>query len=308
MQSQRAVVISANPKSGSRNRLALARSLQDCLNARGYKCELYTDLNEMVSRVHELHSTGILRTVVSAGGDGTASLIASLIPASIPITLFPLGSENLLAKHFDLTAAPDRTADVIDGGHTQSIDIFEVNGKFSLLVVSVGFDAEVVRRVHLARRSHVTKWNYIVAITKTLLWYSWPRVNIEVLDSKGSVLREESVSWLFAFNVPRYATGMSILPQAICDDGLLEVGTFRRGGRFRSIYYYLSVLLGRHQHLSDWNSFRAAGLRIKLNQSSGAPGVQCSYQVDGDWGSELPVEIKHSGRMLSLLIPPKPSV
>lgn len=306
MQSKKAVIISANPKSGSRNRLELAQSLQRCLNARGYTCELYTDLNTMVQRVTELHSSDSLRTVVSAGGDGTASLIASLIPATIPITLFPLGSENLLAKHFGLTAIPETTADLIDAGHCQSIDIFEVNGQFSLLVVSVGFDAEVVRRVHSARRSHVTKWNYITAIVKSLLWYPWPKMHVEVLDTHGNVVREESVGWLFAFNVPRYATGIAIMPQAICDDGLLDVGTFRRGGRLRSLFYYAAVLCGQHQRLSDWNSYRAAGLRVSLSATTRSTSPTSSFQIDGDWGSHLPVEIKHSGRMLSLVIPAKP--
>ena len=106
MSTNQTVIISANPKSGSFSRHGLVLELKHEVESLGFQCEVHTDLDQMANRCHELIQTTELRTVVAAGGDGTASKVASLIPHGVPLTLFPTGSENLLAKYYFITADP----------------------------------------------------------------------------------------------------------------------------------------------------------------------------------------------------------
>ncbi len=296
------VIISANPKSGSFSRHGLVLELKNAIELVGFQCEVHTDLDQMASRCRELLQSNDLRTVIAAGGDGTASKVASLIPHDVPLTLFPTGSENLLAKFFSITADPDACARSVLKLRTNPIDVMMVNDKLSLLMASIGFDAEVVRCVHQSRKSHVTKLTYWTAIIETLLRYRWPVLKISIFDENGRILEEVTGGWVFVFNVPRYAVGLSIMNDAIEHDGYLDVGVFGQGGLVRNMWYYWSVVRGKHQMLKQWRRFRSSSIRI---ESAGKTNVQksiTSCQADGDWVCELPVSIQilsHKLRIVS---------
>jgi diacylglycerol kinase (ATP) len=283
------VIISANPKSGPRTRLALIEQLKCDIESIGYACELHTDLNEMARRARELSQDNRLRTVVAAGGDGTAAIVSSLIDEQIPLTLFPTGSENLLAKYLGVTANSESCAGAIKQLRTRSLDTMEINGKIALLMASIGFDAEVVRRVHQARRAHVTRWSYWKAIVATILAYRWPVLNIVLRDDQGCVMEETQGSWVFIFNVPKYAAGLVIMDDAQENDGVLDVGVLAPGGLIQGIGDYVAVLRRKHQQSRRWQRFRAASVEISLPEKSQG---QASCQSDGDWTSSLPVLIR----------------
>jgi diacylglycerol kinase family enzyme len=258
----------------------------------------------MAQRTRQLRGEGALRTVVAAGGDGTASLVLSVIPNDVPLTLFPLGSENLLAKYLGIAPTPDQIVAMVEQRVSTKIDLFEANNKLMLLMASAGFDADVVRRVHSHRTSHVSRWTYWRSILSALGGYRWPQFRIATHSGDGVWQDHGSVNWLFAFNVPKYAAGISIMSDACCDDGWLDVGAFRGGRLGRGLWHYALVAMGRHRRASSWSQWKVKGLRLESaiapSQDSESLG---SYQLDGDWGGPLPLEILSTGRSANLLIP-----
>jgi diacylglycerol kinase (ATP) len=301
------VVISANPKSGAYDRLSLVDELRKSIETAGYRCELHTDLAQMSQRAKTLTDEGVLRTVVAAGGDGTAAMVASLIPFGVPLTLFPTGSENLLAKHLSVTADVASCTSAIRKLRTKDLDVMMVNERLSLLMASVGFDAEVVRRVHQTRRSHITRWSYWWAILNSLVHYRWPDLRIEIRDDRDQIVEETIGSWIFIFNVPRYAAGLSIIDDAIEDDGYLDVGVFGRGGLIQGLWCYWAVVRGNHHQLKQWRRFRARSIKIESTGSKNLTqnrkhSVVASCQTDGDWACELPVTIRISDRKLAIVV------
>ena len=295
------VIISANPKSGSFSRHGLIVELKTQIEALGFQCELHTNLDEMANRCQELFQVGALRTVVAAGGDGTASKVASLIPHDVPLTLFPTGSENLLARYFSISAEPVACARSIQKLRTNPIDVMTVNGQISLLMASIGFDAEVVRRVHQTRRSHVTKLNYWSAIVGTLFRYRWPRMKISICDENAQLLEQITGGWVFVFNVPRYAAGLEIMNGAVEHDGLLDVGVFESGGLIRNMWYYWNVIRGNHHRLKQWRHFRSNSIKIEFEGHPPHAGLVASCQADGDWVSDLPVDVQIVPRKLRIV-------
>lgn len=313
MADRRTVLISANPRSGPRSGLEQARALHARLEQSGYRAELVSDIQVMTDRAARLHASGDLRTVVSAGGDGTASLVLSKIPLQVPVTLFPLGSENLLAKYFGMTRDVERTVQAIDSLRTVPLDLFRANGQWTLLVTSVGFDADVVRQVHEHRRAQITRWAYRWAILRAIASYRWPRFQIETLGSDGEWSRAGECNWLFAFNVARYAAGIAIIDQTPIDDGLLEVGMFDGGGLLQGLWNYSMVVRGVHHRSKHWRRLRVAGLRVCLAEADNAIAstthanhkripASASFQIDGDWGGALPLEIVHSGQQAQMVV------
>jgi diacylglycerol kinase family enzyme len=279
----------------------LVAQLKTAIEESGLNCELFTDLTEMASRARMLNEAGMLRTVVAAGGDGTASVVASLIPNNVPITVFPTGSENLLAKHFAIVADPAKCAQSIQRMRTKQLDVMTVNDKLALLMASIGFDAEVVRCVHIGRKSHISKLTYWRAILKTLWAYQWPKLRVQVRDDKGQMVEELDASWVFVFNVPRYASGISIINDSIDDDGNLDIGVFEPGGLVQGLWYYLCVLFGKHHSMKQWRRFRSPWIQIEIVGKSGSIPLS-SCQTDGDWACELPVVIKIIERKLTLVV------
>jgi diacylglycerol kinase (ATP) len=305
MTDPRSIVISANPKSGARSGLESAHALRARLESAGFSAELFTDIEAMAHRSRQLHEQGSLRAVVAAGGDGTASLVLGVIPHDVPLMLYPLGSENLLAKYFGIDLDLDSAVAVIERLDTMPVDLFEANGKLLLIMASVGFDAEVVRLVHRQRTSHVTRWSYRWSILSALWGYGWPRFRIATRDPAGGWQDRGIVNWLFAFNVPKYAAGISILDAARCDDGLLDVGAFRGGRLGRGLWHYGLVARGAHRSASSWTEWRTTGLRVEsaYPKAQADCRLQGSYQLDGDWGGALPLEINSLGRTASILVP-----
>lgn len=295
------VLISANPMSGSFSRQGLVAELKGAIESFGFECEVHTDLEQMTNRSQELARSGELRTVVAAGGDGTASKVASLIPQDVPLTLFPTGSENLLAKYYSLSASPDFCARSIQKLRTNPIDVMMVNGKLSLLMASIGFDAEVVRRVHLTRKSHVTKLAYWFAIIGTLVSYRWPVLNVSIYDENNRLIENVSSGWVFVFNVPRYAAGLSIMSDAVEHDGSLDIGVFDQGRVIRNMWYYWNVIRGKHQQLKQWRQFRSSSIKVEHADAVTKQESIASCQADGDWVCELPVAIQISSRKLNIV-------
>lgn len=304
MSEPRSIIISANPKSGARSGLGAAEALRVKLDAAGYSVELFTDIDAMTRRTEQLRGEGTLRTVVAAGGDGTASLVLSVIPTDVPLTLFPLGSENLLAKYLGIALNPDQTVAMVEQCVSTKVDLFEANKKLMLLMASAGFDADVVRRVHSRRTSHVSRLTYWRSILSALGGYRWPQFRIATHSGDGIWQDRGIVNWLFAFNVPKYAAGISIMNEARCDDGWLDVGAFRGGRLGRGLWHYALVAMGRHRRASSWSQWQVKGLRLEsVSVSSQGSEFAGSYQLDGDWGGPLPLEILYTGRSANLLIP-----
>lgn len=292
------VIISANPKSGARSGLDQASALRSTLEQRGFIAEMYTDIDAMTARTEMCQREGTLRTVVSAGGDGTASLVLSKIPSGIPVTLFPLGSENLVASYFGMTRDIHQTVARIEELYTEPLDLFLANGRLTLLVASVGFDAEVVRQVHENRKSHVTRSVYRMGIFRAMFSYRWPKFRVQCRDADGGWGESVTANWVFAFNVPRYAAGIRIIESTSISDGLLDVGTFQGGGLGQGLWNYGMVVRGVHEQSGAWRRFQTSGLRVSLAQDNTTASIspQVAYEIDGDAGGVLPLEVLYSGR------------
>jgi len=298
--SARRVLISLNPKAGARSGLPAVERLAELLAEQDLLVETLTDIDELSRKSDELMRDGALRCVVSAGGDGTVALLANRLPRDTPIAVLPLGTENLLSKHLQMKGDPSEVCRTICGGRAAKFDAGRAGEQIFLIMAGCGFDAEVVRRLHGERTGHIHHLSYAKPIWDSIHNYDYPelRVHCEIpaTESEAATAKTITARWAFVVNLPRYAGGLRIAPDASGNDGLLDVCTFKDGSLWSGLRYLSGVILGQHASWDDCVTVRAAKIRIESDKP-------VPFQLDGDPGGFLPTEIEVLPDHLTLLLP-----
>lgn len=284
------VIISLNPRAGAREGRSLALELVERLDALGIEALVTSDLDVVRERTERWREDGQLRAVVGAGGDGTVALLTNLLPPQTPLAILPLGTENLLSKHLALTTDPQRLAEMLAAGKVVRMDAGEADGRLFLLMLGVGFDADVVRRLHAVRSGHIHHLSYAKPIFDSICNYQYPSMRI-FCDGEAASF---DAKWAFLVNLPRYAGGLLFAPGANEFDGRLDVCTFRQGSLWHGLRYLTGVVLQQHQNWEDFRIRAAAEIRIEADH-------EIPYQLDGDPGGVLPVTVKVLPERLSLV-------
>lgn len=292
------VLVALNPHAGATSAGDRIEKLERLLRQSDLATEVQPDLGRFQARAAELHASGGLKAVVSAGGDGTAAAVVNRLAPDVPIAILPLGTENLLARSIGQRGTPEAVHQTLLHGTARRLDAATANGRLFLLMISAGFDAAVVHRAHELRSGHITRWHYAGPIREAIRRYRYPKLRLSgtLADGTGESVAAEA-RWAFAFNMPCYAAGLPIAPHALSDDGVLDVVTFQRGSIWHGLRYLVSVILKRHLRLADCTSYRVTRLRIEADEL-------VPYQVDGDPGGVLPVDVEVLPGRLSLLTPP----
>ena len=305
------VLVFTSPKAGSGAGREQVPRLQRLLEGLGVECIVNHTIDDLRrrSQASETHD----HVIVAAGGDGTMSLAASAVfpaaltgsdkplmgslPSSpiapdIPIVPMPLGTENLLARQFGHTASAESIVTTIRHGTSYRLDAAAANDRIFLIMATCGFDAEVVRAMHLTRRGHIRRLSYLRPVLRAMCKYKFPKINIRIDD--GEPLE---CCWAMVFNLPRYAAGLKIEPDAVGNDGQLDVIAFKRGSILSGLKYVAGIGLGRHLNFDD--VVRRRGSKIEITSNLRVP-----FQLDGDYAGHLPLSITTIPGTVHLLLPP----
>lgn len=295
------VLILHNPKAGARDIACRVDQLAKLLHQLGYEAEIFTDLNLATQQANKLFDAGDLRVLVGVGGDGTAAELVNRTKEGTPITLLPAGNENLLARHLHLESTPEHLAETIDQGSIIRLDAGSAGGRVFLLMASCGLDAKVVESVHKCRVGHVSSRNYLKPLWESLRTFEYPELRIycdEALD-KSAETPCLTARWIAVFNLPCYGGGLRFAPHAVGNDGQLDLCGFSRGTFWRFLWYLGAVYLRQHQKIADWIARPIRHVRIESD-------ISVPYQLDGDPGGCLPLDIEVLPSRLTLLVPKTP--
>lgn len=282
------VAILANPHAGTGKSHRLVEALVGALRGHGFAPQLCWQREELTELVRG--AADELRCVVAAGGDGTLLEVLNRAPG-LPVTILPLGNENLVARFCHLKRSARQTADVVAAGRLRRTDLARVNGRLFCLMAGIGFDAEVVHRVHERRRGHINKLSYALPILQAIGSYSYPIIEAEI-EETGERLRG---AMAFVFNIPQYALGLPIARGADAADGRLDLYVFERPGLTHLGRYLFAILLGRQHRLPDIQ--HRAVRRVRLSSDRRTP-----LQIDGDPGGWLPALLEIVPQSLTLVV------
>ena len=300
------VLLAVNPKAGSGRFVHLLESLQEKLAEAGFAVQRCTDVATLQSQAKALAEQGKLRVVIVAGGDGSARLIAESLPANTPLMILPLGTENLLARHLGYSRDAEAMVEIVKNGQPTAMDAGLANGKLFLVMVGIGFDASVVKALHDHRSGNITRWSYVWPIISAVWRYRYPKMELRWqtptrCETDPAVqLLSLNAAFVFVSNLPRYAGFLTFAPKAVGTDGLLDVVAFLKGSFWRGVLYVVSVWLGLHQRLG--NVKIAPTQKLHISSTADYPVY---FQIDGDPGGELPLEIEVLPGHLTFLRSPR---
>lgn len=304
------VVVVTSPKAGAGGSGDRIERLRDRLSELGMEVVVETDITLVQKRVTSAITARRKLCVAAAGGDGTLNLLASVLPPETPLMPFPLGTENLVARHYGLLGPAGKfdlevAVQTVLHGRQHRIDAGVASfsrrkksrrEKMFLIMASVGFDAEVVRRMHLTRRGHINRWSYLKPILASLRKYRYPGIRVEPLDG-CSTSEPLMVAWALLFNLPRYAVGLTIESLAEETDGKLDFCGLSYGSHIHGLRYLLGVLTRRHTKWKDVKRVRGASFRLSSK-------VPVAVQLDGDYAGRLPMDIRVEPQRVTLRLPP----
>jgi diacylglycerol kinase (ATP) len=162
----RTVVVAANPVAGG-FRLATLDRLVRRLEAKGMAVEVQLT-------GHAGHLTAIAEALdpdvgalVVGGGDGSLNeaVTGLLRRAGAPpvLGILPFGTANVLAHELALPFGPEAIADLVAAGRTRALHLGRVGERPFLLMVSAGFDGDVVHAVDGETKKRWGKLAYAAA-------------------------------------------------------------------------------------------------------------------------------------------------
>ncbi len=275
--------IVANQHSGiGRGRQRVAK-LALALERAGLCARVAWTTEERTSLVRCAQDEPDCRCLVAVGGDGTVSALLNERPR-VPMTVFPAGTENLVAQQFGLRRDADALARIITQGQPRRVDVGSAGGRRFLLMVGFGFDGDVVSRHHRARLSHLgrirptSRLAYVLPVLQSSFSYKFPKIHVQI-DNQG-VPEVLSGTTVFVFNAPRYALGLPFVPEARDDDGWLDLLIFRDPGPFKALYYLWKVFRGTHLELPSVFHRRVKSAFVTAEET-------VPVQIDGDPGGVL---------------------
>jgi diacylglycerol kinase (ATP) len=236
------------------------------------------------------------RAVVAAGGDGLLGQLAAVAHETGGVLgIIPFGSGNDTARalgydHRDPIAA----VEVLRAGHVRTIDLARAGERLLCSVAASGFDSEANRWANTVTRISGSAL-YLAAVLRTLATYRPHRFRLTI-DGQA----QEIEAWLVAVaNTPNYAGGMRIAPDAVLDDGLLDVtvvGPFSRPG---FLWSFPTVYRGTHVRKALVATHRARTVEL----ASLDPSVPIESYADGERIGRLPTTITVVPQALRILAP-----
>lgn len=289
------VVLVANPAAGRHRASAQAQVVARRLGEAGLtsRVEFPTDALALKATAAQA-AAAKARAVFVLGGDGTIHwAVQGLVGTSTPLGVIPLGTGNDIATaigHDDPEAAGLISA-VLDG-RTSPIDIAHATldglERFFLGVLSTGFDSTVNERANALRWPGGTA-RYLRAMLEELPRFTARhyRVTADGVTTAGPGML------VTVGNGPAFGGGMRICPEAVLDDGLLDLTWLGEVGVLEFLRVFPRVYSGTHLSHPAVRTLRAQSLTID------APS-QVAY-ADGERLGPLPVSIRILPRSFRVL-------
>jgi diacylglycerol kinase family enzyme len=282
---RRQVAVIVNPTKLSNDSTLRATISAECLH-RGFGVPLWLETtveDPGTGQADAARSAGVCLVFV-LGGDGTVRTVLNrLAGTEIPVALLPAGTGNLLARNLslpvnDLNAAlgvgfggRDRRIDLamaeID---VSSVDSTSVSTAFTVMA-GLGFDAEVMASVEPELKSRVGWWAYVAAGVGKLSGRDH-KVTVTIDDRPPIHRRVRSV---VIGNCGILTGGIRLMPEAVVDDGLLDVVIVAPRGLVGWAPVLLAILSGSRRGHRRIEHLQGVSVQVLA-------GSAMHVQLDGD--------------------------
>lgn len=262
--------------------------------------------------------------VIAAGGDGTVRAVAeALRGGTVPIALLPVGTGNLLARNLDLGLGNlDASVATAFDGADRTIDlgiarITREDGSTEehafLVMAGLGLDAKMIARTDAKLKKAVGWLAYVDAGMRAIPKLTPVRLRYRV---DGQPARPLIAHTLIVGNCGSLPGGILLIPDAVPDDGILDVVALKPRGRFGWLRVWNKLawengvlrrsaagrrIIDLRDDVKDVAYFRGQRLGIELDSPQ-------EFQLDGDeFGMVSAVDCSADRGALTVKVPDHPS-
>ncbi len=247
------------------------------------------------------------RLLLAAGGDGTLGEVANgLVGSETIMAPLPVGTANSFAKELGMPFPKFfqrhrllQTADALAAGRVHRMDLGYSedgagNGRYWLLWAGTGVDGFLVHKIE-PRPVWSKKMGPIGYVMQGLI----AAPQFPVLRAKVNVdgrLFEDKYVLLLINNCRMYGGEVMLNPEAVLDDGELELWMFKGRGVPRILRHMGTIL--RNRHFQDADAIMVRGKNITITTE---PEMGC--HTDGDRAGHTPLTCRVVPGALRLLVP-----
>jgi YegS/Rv2252/BmrU family lipid kinase len=216
--------------------------------------------------------TAGVQLVAICGGDGTVmACLPMLSGTGLPVAIIPLGSGNLLARNLAIPLDLDEALDVAVNGEDRQIDLGQVDDRPFAVMAGMGFDAAMMADTTEGMKRFAGWPAYVVSALRHL---RDPVMRVHVRIDGGPPVRRSARTVLVG-NVGQLEDGLELLPDAVADDGLLDVVVV--APRTLRDWVRVAYRIVRRPHTADRHLERFRGQAISIEADRVTP-----RQIDGE--------------------------
>jgi YegS/Rv2252/BmrU family lipid kinase len=303
------VCLIVNPAAGGGKAGRLAPAVVQELSGLGLTVRQAQTRDLDHARALALEAAGNGETVVALSGDGMVGAVADAlreVPGAV-LGVLPGGRGNDLARVLGIAEDAVTACATIAHGIPRPIDLGLVrgaqpdsSGHAFVGIASVGFDSEANRIANDAP-AWLGGLVYAYGALRALLSWRPARFEIELTHSGTGDQPGERLSFtaysVGAANSKAYGGGMRAAPDAMLDDGLLEVVILESVGKLRFLTkIFPKVFKGTHVHEPCVSVFRAREIAVSADRPF-------TMYADGDPIGELPVRVRALRGAVTMLTP-----
>jgi diacylglycerol kinase (ATP) len=227
-----------------------------------------------------LSQTDQLVTIVVIGGDGTINEVVNGIGKEVKrvrLGVIPGGSGNDFSRGYHIPREPKNALLHILKLNNRDLPAFDL-GKiilsnnrehFFINSTGAGFDAKIAYEANHSKwkgalnRLSLGQLVYVIFLLKNLFTYRLTTIDL-VIDGKKYTFPN---TWFVTIsNQPFYGGGMKIAPQAIANDGKLNVTVVHQLSKIKLLLVFISVFWGKHIHFKEVESFLAHTVSLHSNE------------------------------------------
>jgi diacylglycerol kinase (ATP) len=205
-----------------------------------------------------------------AGGDGTLNgtmngLATAGGLAEVVVGIIPFGTGNDFAAALGIPLETEPALEILLEGRERAVDLGEVNGRVFVNTSGGGFIAEVSAAVTPHLKTIAGRLAYLIGGAQVL--FEFEPVGASVTLSPGAVQVSRSLYAFAICNSRLIAGGRLIAPEALIDDGLLDVCLIEAMSALEFVALARKVADGEHVKDPRVLYYQAQSARVELDRA-----------------------------------------
>ena len=289
------IAVIINPKAGSKNKKLLKEVLEKLSDSNQltiFETSKPGDATEIAKK--ECNNFDL---VAVAGGDGTIHEVINGINHITPLAIIPTGTANIVAIESGISKNATSICNAIQQGITKKAYLHNINNKKFILMVGIGFDAQIVANIKPKLKTIFGKFIFVWESFKQFFYLKQFNIKAKI---NGNIY---NANWMLIANAAHYAGNFTITKQTSIFDPNLICYLFPNLNKLDFLYNLFLIIF--YKDLS-----RSKKIITIYSENIEVLSQNQPVQIDGEFYEKLNININinKSSQFTQLIVSKKDNV